>query len=314
MVDLLTTILGITIALIATTCFNLGIILQKRGLRECRDIKIEEGVRSIVAVFKELCKNKPWFIGTALGIIGMIPYAIAMGMVGIVVVQPIMSVGLIIFFVSAIKILKEKVTYFEVIPIILLISVPLFIGLAQISDPYIDLYEFVIPFFVFFFIMLALSAISYYFSQRKRGTRMEGIFIMFIGAIFYSLGAFFTNILTQALIDSNIFIPFFWEIIFGIFWFEYAHLWAFLGFWGLAIFNVASVIFIQSALQRSKAVFIVPIQNSITFIVPIIAGLFVFNQRFTNNIFFIITIIIVLISTIILSKYEASIQNSDNYS
>ena len=99
MVDIITTILGIAIAMIATSCFNLGIILQKRGLRECREIKIEEGVRSIITVFKELCKNKPWFIGTALGLIGMIPYAIAMGMVGIVVVQPIMSVGLIIFFI-----------------------------------------------------------------------------------------------------------------------------------------------------------------------------------------------------------------------
>ncbi|TFF84464.1 MAG: hypothetical protein EU552_00095 [Promethearchaeota archaeon] len=312
MVDIITTTLGIAIALIATTCFNLGIILQKRGLRECREIKIEEGVRSIITIFKELCKNKPWFIGTALGLIGMIPYAIAMGMVGIVVVQPIMSVGLIIFFISAIKILNEKVTYFEVIPIILLISVPVFIGLAQISDPYIDLYEFVIPFLTFFVIMLGLSLVSYYVSKKKRGTRLEGIFIMFIGAIFYSLGAVFTNILAQALVNSNIFIPFFWEIIFGIFWFEYMHFWVFIGFWGLAIFNIASVIFIQSSLQRSKAVFIIPIQNSITFIIPIIAGLFVFNQSFKNNLFFIITIIIVLISTIILSKYEASIQNIEN--
>jgi hypothetical protein len=312
MVDIITTTLGIAIALIATTCFNLGIILQKRGLRECREIKIEEGVRSIITVFKELCKNKPWFIGTALGLIGMIPYAIAMGMVGIVVVQPIMSVGLIIFFISAIKILNEKVTYFEVIPIILLISVPVFIGLAQISDPYIDLYEFVVPFLTFFVIMLGLSLVSYYVSKKKRGTRLEGIFIMFIGAIFYSLGAVFTNILAQALVSSTIFIPFFWEIIFGIFWFEYMHFWVFIGFWGLAIFNIASVIFIQSSLQRSKAVFIIPIQNSITFIIPIIAGLLVFNQSFKNNLFFIITIIIVLISTIILSKYEASIQNMED--
>ena len=309
MVDIITTILGIAIALIATTCFNLGIILQKRGLRECKEIKIEEGVKSIITVFKDLCKNRPWFIGTALGLIGMIPYAIAMGMVGIVVVQPIMSVGLIIFFISAIKVLKEKVSYFEVIPIIFLISVPFFIGLAQISDPHIDLQGFVIPFLTFFIIMLTLSLVSYFLSKKKRGTRLEGIFIMFIGAIFYSLGAVFTNILAQSLVDSNIFIPFFWEIIFGIFWFEYTHLWAFIGFWGLAVFNIASVIFIQSSLQRSKAVFIIPIQNSITFIIPIIAGLLVFNQNFTNNIFFIITIIIVLISTIILSKYEASIQN-----
>jgi hypothetical protein len=309
MVDFITTILGIMISLIATSCFNIGIILQKIGLKECREIKIEEGVKSLITVFKELAKDRAWLIGTLLGILGMIPYAIAMGLVGIVVVQPIMSVGLIIFFISAIKVLKEKVTYFEVIPIILLISVPFFIGLAQISDPYIDLFRFVVPFIIFFLIMSVIAFMSYLISKQKRGTKIEGIFIMFIGTIFYSLGAVFTNILAQAVIDSKMFIPFFWEIVFGIFWFEYYHLWAFIGFWGLAVFNVASVIFIQSALQRSKAIFIIPIQNSITFIIPIIAGLLVFNQSFKNNLFFIITIIIVLISTIILSKYEASIQN-----
>ncbi|MEJ2295960.1 MAG: hypothetical protein P8Y23_14480, partial [Candidatus Lokiarchaeota archaeon] len=146
MVDFITTILGIMISLIATSCFNIGIILQKIGLKECREIKIEEGVKSLITVFKELAKDRAWLIGTLLGILGMIPYAIAMGLVGIVVVQPIMSVGLIIFFISAIKVLKEKVTYFEVIPIILLMSVPFFIGLAQISDPYIDLFRFVVPF------------------------------------------------------------------------------------------------------------------------------------------------------------------------
>ncbi len=312
MVDIVTTILGISIALIATSCFNIGIILQKRGLRECREIKIEEGVRSIITVFKELCKNKPWFIGTALGIIGIVPYAIAMGMVGIVVVQPIMSVGLIILFISAIKLLKEKITFFEIIPIILLISVPLFIGLAQISDAYINLYTFVVPFLIFFLIMLLLSLVSYIFSKKVRGSRVEGILIMFIGAIFYSLGAVFTNVLAQALVDSYIFIPFFWEILFGIFWFEFTHFWAFIGFWGLVIFNISSVIFIQSSLQRSKAVFIIPIQNSITFIIPIIAGLLVFNQTFNNYIFFIITIIIVLISTITLSKYQVSLEKIES--
>jgi hypothetical protein len=312
MVDFITTILGISIALIATCCFNFSFILLKIGLREGRQIKLDEGIRNLLNVFKELSKHKLWLIGTALGAIGMIPYAIAMGLVGIIVVQPIMSVGLIIFFISAIVVLKERVNYFEVIPIILLISVPFFIGLAQISEVNIDLYTFVVPFLILFSILFAISLLSYLYSKKKKGTRLEGIFITFTGSIFYSLGAIFTNILAQALVDSSIFVPFFWEIIFGIFWFDYFHFWVFIGFWGLVVFNITSVIFIQSSLQRSKAVLVIPIQNSISFILPVIAGILVFNQSFKYDLFFIVTIIIVLISTVLLSKYQASIERIES--
>jgi len=64
MVDILTTILGIFISIIASFCFNFGIVLQKKGLREGSEIKIEEGVRNLYNTFKEFSKNKSWLSGT----------------------------------------------------------------------------------------------------------------------------------------------------------------------------------------------------------------------------------------------------------
>jgi len=308
MVDILTTILGIFISIIASFCFNFGIVLQKKGLREGSDIKIEEGVRNLYNTFKEFSKNKSWLSGTLLGLIGMIPYAIAMGLVGIVVVQPLMSIGLIFFAVFAVKMLNEKLTYYEIIAVGILIVSPILMALAGITNIFIDLYQFVIPFIIFLSPLIVLCIGFFFLSKQKRGTQFEGIFLMFIGAILYSIGAIFTNILAQAFIEANIFPFFFWEILFGIFWFDYLHLWMFISAWGMLIFYISSVIFLQSALQKSKALRIVPVQNAIMLIIPIIAGLFIFNQTFQNYFLFAIALGLILISIISLSRFQVKIE------
>ena len=308
MVDILTTILGIFISIIASFCFNFGIVLQKKGLREGSEIKIEEGVRNLYNTFKEFSKNKSWLSGTLLGLIGMIPYAIAMGLVGIVVVQPLMSIGLIFFAVFAVKMLNEKLTYYEIIAVGILIVSPILMALAGITNIFIDLYQFVIPFIIFLSPLIVLCIGFFFLSKQKRGTQFEGIFLMFIGAILYSIGAIFTNILAQAFIEANIFPFFFWEILFGIFWFDYLHLWMFISAWGMLIFYISSVIFLQSALQKSKALRIVPVQNAIMLIIPIIAGLFVFNQTFQNYLLFAIALGLILISIISLSRFQVKIE------
>lgn len=309
MIDILTTILGIITAIFATFCFNLGMVLQKKGLKECSEIKIEEGMRSILKSFKEFCKNKHWLLGTTLGLIGFIPYVIAMGMVGILVVQPVSTIGLIIFVISAIRILDEKITLFEIISIGILVISPILIGFAIISDINIAFSEVFIPYIIFFSVIILSCVGSYLLSKRERGKKLEGFFLMIIGSLLFSLGATFTNILAQAFKDANIFPLFFWEILFGIFWLDPLHVWLFFGFWGMIIFNLTSIIFFQSALQKKKAVVVVPIHNAIILIVPILAGLFVFNQKFENLILFLISIFLILISIISLSKFQAEIES-----
>lgn len=309
MVDIVTTIFGISFALIATICFNLAIIYQKKALMAgLPDIEFDTGVGGVLTSFKAFFQNKTWLFGFSLGIIGWFPYIIAMGLVGILVVQPVMGVGLILFVFAANKILGEKVTIFEIIAIAMLGVAPILITFAGVSDVNIDLYSFVAPLSIFLAILISISVVCFYISKSKRGTNLEGLFIMFTGSILYALGAVFTNILAQAFKDSQVFPLFFWEMIFGIFWFEYFHLWLFLGFWGMAIFNVVSVAFYQSAFQKGKALIMFPILNSFSLIIPIIAGLFVFNQSFAVIYLFLIAIVLILIATLTLSRFQAEIE------
>ena len=306
--DTFTIILGIIFALTAAICFNLGVVLQKKGLNESSEMKFEKGVGNVIGSFKEFIKNRFWVSGTILGFVGYIPYIIAMGMVGILVTQPLVSIGLIIFVLSAVRILKENLSIIEVICIGFLVIAPILIVFSGISEVKINLYTFVLPLILFLIAPIIICFISLYISKKNRGTQLEGLFLNVLGAICFSLGSVFTNIFTQALGDAHVFPLFFWEFLFGIFWLDYFHFWVFIGFWGMVGFNVLSFIFLQGALQKGKAIILVPLQNIIMFIIPLLAGFLVFQQSFENYLLFTIAGIMVITAIVTLSKFQAEIE------
>ena len=110
MIDPVTALIGIIFALITTTCFNLAIVYQKKGLNLAPDIDIEGGISGVIGSFKGLLKNKWWLIGTLLGIIGWPFYIISIAMVGVLVTEPVMASGFLVFVIAAVMILQESVS------------------------------------------------------------------------------------------------------------------------------------------------------------------------------------------------------------
>ena len=305
-------ITGILLALFATFCFNFGIVLQKKGLKEgLPELTLEEGVSGLGATFVKYFKNKWWAIGFALGIIGWIPYVIAQGMVGVIVVQPVMGVGLVILVIFANIMLNEKISYYEIIAIGMMIIAPVLIAFSGISDVQIDLVGFLLPFIIFLIILIAIISMCVMIGRKQKKPEWSGMFKIFVAGILGSLAAVFTNIFAQAYSNAsiNLISLFGWaEVLFGIFWFEYFHFWVFLGLYGLGFFFLISMIFQNNGMQKGKAVILWPIQNSISLIVPVIAGFVVFGQTMTNYVLFFIAILLILIATIVLSKFQAEIE------
>ncbi|MFX0075308.1 MAG: hypothetical protein ACFE96_07695 [Candidatus Hermodarchaeota archaeon] len=320
-VDLVTSIVGISLAIITTFCFNIGIVYQKKGLKIAKtkgiEIKTEEGFISIVKTFLKLFRVKSWLIGAVLGVAGWFPYIISIGMVGVLVTEPVMATGFIFFVPAAWKILRERVGIIEYIAIGMLTISPILIGLAGISDVELDLYGFVPSFIIFLVISLTICFISLTMAKRHRGKSTEGLFIMFGGAILFALGGSATNVLAQALIQTGEGFQWYtiFQLPFGIFWFffggNYAHLWVFLGFWMMAVFNLSSLPYYQGGFQKGKILIMYPILDSIALLLPIIAGLVVFRQTFSNILLFTIAVIFSVIATIILSKYQVAIETMD---
>ena len=313
MVDAYTVTLGIILVLIATPMFNLALVFQKMGLREGPEITFDKGFVGILKAFKEIAKNKWWLLGAILGVVGWFPYIMSIGLVGFMVSEPINSMGIIIVVIAANRILGEKVTWYEFLAIAILAISPILIALAGISEVAIDLYEMVIPLTIFLIITFSITIGSFVFSQKKRGTKYEGFFIMLTGSFFLALGGVFTNILAQAIVQANIQLTWYFgiEIFFGIFWFDYPHLWVFIGWWGLAICNLASFAFYQSAFQKSRMAVVFPILDSIGLLIPIIAGILVFKQTFNNYFLFFLAIVLIFIGTSTLGRFQVDIKRMD---
>jgi len=128
-----------------------------------------------------------------------------------------------------------------------------------------------------------------------------------------AIGGVFTNILAQAIVQANVQLTWYFgiEIFFGIFWFDYPHLWVFIGWWGLAICNLLSFAFYQSAFQKNRIAVVFPILDSVGLSIPIIAGILVFKQTFNNYFLFFLAIILIFIGTSTLGKFQADIKTME---
>jgi hypothetical protein len=320
-VEILNVAIGIILALITTLCFNLGIVFQKKGLsqgsKNGTEIRLEDGFKSVIKTFIKLFKNKSWAFGAIIGIVGWIPYIISIGLVGIIVTEPVMATGFIFFVIAANRILHEKVGIIEYMAIAMLTISPILIALAGISDIEIDLIGIIPSRSIFLAITVSISIGSILIAKRKRNSPVEGLLIMFGGAILFALGGVSTNILAQALLQANE--TFHWydifQLPFGIFWFfltsSYPYLWVFLGFWMMAVFNLASVPYYQGGFQKGKILIMYPILDSIALLLPIFAGLIVFQQTFKYYWLFFLAVILILIATFILSKYQVAIEKME---
>lgn len=312
MIDPFTIFSGITLSIIAAFCFNYSIILNKKGLLQgLPDINFDQGVKSVVKSFISFFKNRDWAIGFFLGIIGYLPYLISQSLVGIVVTQPITSVGLIILVYFAHKKLNEKIGYIEIISFILMIGGIILIAFAQVSDIFIDILNIALLLILFNLVLIGISIGLFFMALRNKGKGIESVLIMIIAGLITSIGSILSGALVLTLNSGEFFtIPLLgiFEIFFGIFWFETYHIWAFICWWGLIIFNIIGYTFVQAGLQRGKAVLTFPISNTTNLIVPLIAGLFIFQQTFQNYILFFIGAISITIATIILSRFQAKIE------
>jgi cytochrome c biogenesis protein CcdA len=79
----------------------------------------------------------------------------------------------------------------------------------------------------------------------------------------------------------------------------------------MCITNVSSIAFYQSVFQKQRVAVAFPIFDSIGLSIPIIAGIFVFQQTFDNYMLFFIGIALILIGTLVLGRFQTDIQSMD---
>ncbi len=298
--------IGIFLAILSAFIFSLGAIFQKKGVEEMPDIKFDNIMDSVKAMFK----NKIWVIGLVCATGGGIPYFLAQFFVGVALSQPLMGTGLLFVALFAIKWLKESLKLTEIIGITILIIAPIFLTFGnvtntavQIADPIFH-FSFII-FYIICFIAIGISFLFYWKSDKFVSENMAAN-----SGIFFGAGAMAAQLAVLALR------PFLSNTAFYIslnpFFIEYRpNSDFFIAIFGLIILligNSVGTFVVQIAFQKGKAAIVVPIQSAGNLLIPIIGGVLIFKQTIGNLLFFITGIILMLFGTILLARLQAEAQ------
>ena len=116
--------------MLAMCLFNLSPLLQKAALNDIPKLSFHTWWTS----FKHLITNKYWVWGFVVGCIGLIPYFIALDLVGVAVVQPLYGFGFIVLVFVSHRMLHERMHPGGWAGIGLLALMPLFIVQGDVSN------------------------------------------------------------------------------------------------------------------------------------------------------------------------------------
>jgi len=95
---------GIALALLATTAYNTGLILEKRALGQMPTLDIRRVARVIVS----LATSRAWLAGFALMLTGLACQTIVLTFEPVSVVQPVLASGVVLVLVLSRLVLRER--------------------------------------------------------------------------------------------------------------------------------------------------------------------------------------------------------------
>jgi len=97
-------VIGILLAMLAMSLFNLAPVLQKSALDRLPPLSFSNVWKSALS----LLKDRRWMLGFAVGCLGLIPYVTALRLVGVAVVQPLYGFGVIVLISFSRFVLHER--------------------------------------------------------------------------------------------------------------------------------------------------------------------------------------------------------------
>lgn len=252
-------ITGILLAMLAMSLFNLSPLLQKSALNRIPKLSFHTWWTS----FKLMLSDRRWVAGFLVGCVGLVPYFIALDLAGVAVVQPLYGFGFIVLVFVSHHMLHERLHPGAWIGIGLLVLMPVFIALGDVSNVQAGVAEgsALLRLLIFVSFFGGLSALLS--TQVSRRPTLYA----FISGTFYGLAAVFMQSATS--------------------------LFALLTHWGwdrnmamliAAILlagpaNVFADYCLQIGLQRKNASRFTPISQTVNNAVAVLGGLFIFRQQ-----------------------------------
>jgi len=246
-------VLGLVSALVASVLFNVGVALQA--------IESKKTPRSSSLRFDlltRLLRRPLWLLGLALGLVGVGPQVLAFAEAPFVVVQPALTVGLLLLLLIGRRNLNEDVgaaTWAGVVAILAGVT-----ALAAGVPHHVETHRGWLP-VVGVALLLALPSVLPF---ATRGSRIDTAALTILAA---GTGFAATNVATKLMSDDL-----------GVGSYPNAAVWALVA---LAM-GIAATITNMTAFQGSPATTVVPVSTAIQTFLPILLEPFFLRERWSS--------------------------------
>ncbi|NPV60045.1 MAG: hypothetical protein HPY75_10320 [Actinobacteria bacterium] len=258
-------VLAVILAVIATTMINYSGYMQKRELDKLPLIGSQKALETV----KAFISCRPWLEAQGLEFAGTFIKAIAVGLAPLSVVQPINTAGIAVLAVLAITKLGERPTLSDWLGIGTIVVGLVMLGrsLIGVSAKAFSYNPFVLWFFVIFFFVVA--GISLHRGFTNKGDQAPNLIAVASGVL---IG------LTAVIIKLG------WNDFGSRFWehgFRHALLSPYL--YLIILLPIVTLVLDQTAMQRGKAIIVVPITTGMSNLIPIIIGILAMHEPMPSS-------------------------------
>jgi drug/metabolite transporter (DMT)-like permease len=255
---------GILLALVATTAYNVGLILEKRALGQMAALDI----RRVLRVIGSLMTSRAWLAGFALMLTGLACQTIALTFEPVSVVQPVLASGVVLVLVLSRLVLRERLQGGETwcVAAIAVAVVLLAMSATGAKDSHHASPGWMAA------IMVPSAVVGLVFAAgalraRRRGTAVAGVWAGVGTGLLYGVAALAIKALSGILVRHETVA----NIVIAVVTSPYLYV---LG----GSLAVAMLLF-QAALQAGRASIVVPVSNVTGSVYFIIAGTWLFHEH-----------------------------------
>jgi hypothetical protein len=285
-------VIGIGFALLAMSLFSLAPVLQKSALDRLPPLSFSNLGKSIVS----LLKDRRWMFGFAVGCLGLLPYMAALRLVGVAVVQPLYGFGFIVLITVSRFMLHEKLHPASKLALALLILMPVFIALGDVSGVQYDItrHSTQISLGIFMLAVLLTGGVLIFFAKKHPlcWAMVSGV-LFGAGAVFAQMAITFLTLDElrntdnfHALIRNE-------DVLFSLAAILIA-----------VPLNVLADYFMQVGLQQKTASRFMPMAQTVNNAAAVAGGILIFGQRVMHWPFYIAGIAMGLAGLFLLARFK----------
>ena len=296
--------LAIFLGVLSYSMLNVGMGLQKKGAASLPKIEKQKVLQNL----KNFFTNKTWLIGFFMVQSQWILLTMALDFAPISMITPLMSFGMVTLIIFSYFYLKEPISIVEIGGIIAIIIGIVILGLTNPDEEIqfsltetTDLISGVWS-IVFLIVIFVISIGLILFSILRKYKNADILFGIAAG-ITDALGAIFLKALMSGA-DFRDTTMLSGSVTNWVWWFYMVI---------MILFNTTATIYLQVAYQRGKAVIVAPIFAVLAMIVPVFAGIIIFNDweiliesnMMVKMILKIVAFVIIIVGAIVLSIHSA---------